>query len=94
LFDKLVDYYQKQSYDDNAKRHTTTRRNTTMTNNQKPVAKLIEANGNIFNLIGLASQALKRAGQQGQANKMAKEVMACENYHEALATIANYVEVE
>jgi hypothetical protein len=65
-----------------------------MTTNKKPVAKLLGANGNIFNLIGLASQALRRAGQQEQANKMAKEVMACGNYHEALATIANYVEVE
>jgi hypothetical protein len=65
-----------------------------MTNNQKPVAKLIGADGNIFNLISLASQALKRAGQREQANKMAKEVMDCRNYYEALAIIANYVEVE
>ena len=30
---------------------------------KKPKAKLIGADGNVFNLIGIASSSLKRAGQ-------------------------------
>lgn len=41
---------------------------------EKPIAVLVGANGNIFNLIGIASKALKRAGQREQANVMQKRI--------------------
>lgn len=65
-----------------------------MINNQKPIAKLIGENGNIFNIIALASQALRSSGQKEQINKMEKEVMSCLNYTQALAIISEYVEIE
>lgn len=61
---------------------------------QKPTAKLVGANGNIFNLMGIASRALKEAGLDAEATKMQKEVMSCGSYDEALVTIMDYVEVE
>lgn len=60
----------------------------------KPKAKLLGADGNIFNLMGIASRALKNAGLKDEATKMCKEVMSCGSYDEALATIMEYVEVE
>lgn len=65
-----------------------------MNTNQKPVAKLIGENGNIFNLLGIARRALKEAGQHEQAQKMLEEVKSCSSYENALQTIAKYVEVE
>jgi hypothetical protein len=49
-----------------------------MNNQQKPVAKLIGENGNIFNLLGIANRALKNAGQYEQASKMFEEIKDCE----------------
>lgn len=60
----------------------------------KPVAKLVGQDGNIFNLMGIASRALKQAGLEAEATKMRQEIMSCRSYDEALATIMDYVEVE
>ena len=61
---------------------------------KKPKAKLIGADGNIFNLIGIASRSLKRAGQNDKATEMSKRVMNSGSYDEALSIIMEYVEVE
>ena len=61
---------------------------------KKPKAKLIGANGNVFNLIGIASRSLKRAGQNDKATEMSKRVMSSGSYDEALSIIMEYVEVE
>lgn len=61
---------------------------------KKPKAKLIGADGNIFNLIGIASRSLKRAGQNDKATEMSKRVMSSGSYDEALSIIMEYVEVE
>ena len=61
---------------------------------EKPKAKLIGADGNIFNLIGIASRSLKRAGQNDKATEMSKRVMNSSSYDEALSIIMEYVEVE
>lgn len=60
----------------------------------KPTAKLLGADSNIFNLMGIASRALKNAGLKDEATKMIHEVTSCGSYEEALATIMEYVEVE
>lgn len=60
----------------------------------KPVAKLVGANGNIFNLVGIASRSLKTAGQKDKATEMSNRVMSSGSYEEALSIIMEYVEVE
>jgi len=59
----------------------------------KPECKLIGQDGNVFNLIGLASKALKRAGLKDQADEMTKKCFQASSYDDALAIIMEYVEV-
>lgn len=62
----------------------------------KPTCKLIGENGNIFNLIGIASRSLKENGLPDQAEDMSKRIIGGEagNYDEALHIIMEYVEIE
>jgi hypothetical protein len=60
----------------------------------KPVAKLIGEDGNVFNLIGLATRALKSAGQPADAKEMTTRCFAAQSYDEALAIISEYVEIQ
>ena len=60
----------------------------------KPSCTLIGQDGNVFNLISLASRALKRAGQSDKSQEMTKKVFASGSYDEALQIIMEYVEVE
>lgn len=60
----------------------------------KPKAKLLGADGNIFNLLGIASRSLKKAGLFTEANEMQKKVFNSHSYEEALSIIMDYVEVE
>ena len=56
-----------------------------------PVAPLIGANGNIFNLGGIATNVLKEVGLYDQARKMQNRITKCESYEEALGVISDYV---
>jgi hypothetical protein len=60
---------------------------------EKPQAKLIGENGNIFNLIAIASETLKKNGMQEEAKKMQNECWKCQSYEEALMKISEYVEI-
>lgn len=60
----------------------------------KPVCKLIGEDGNVFNLIGKASNVLKRNGLNDQAKEMTDRIMNCGSYDEALNIISEYVEIE
>lgn len=60
----------------------------------KPRCKLIGENGNIFNLIGIASRTLRRAGYSDKAKEMSDKVTKSGSYSEALSIIMEYVEVE
>ena len=60
----------------------------------KPKCTLIVEDGNIFNLMGIASKTLKRAGLEKEADEMVDKITSSKSYHEALAIIMNYVEVE
>ena len=42
----------------------------------KPKCKLIGENGNIFNLMGIASRTLKEAKMKDKADEMVEKVMA------------------
>lgn len=60
----------------------------------KPRCKLIGEDGNIFNLIGVASRSLRHAGLADKATEMSQKVMQSQSYTEALSIIMEYVEVE
>jgi len=58
---------------------------------EKPRCPLIGADGNIFGLMGIASQTLKRNGMADEAKEMCSRVMASSNYTEALGILMDYV---
>lgn len=62
---------------------------------RKPDCPLIGADGNIFNLMGIASRTLRRAGLQEQAEEMKQRITGgdCHSYDEALAVIGEYVNI-
>lgn len=60
----------------------------------KPKCKLIGEDGNIFNLLGIASKTLKANDLKDKADEMAARVYDSRSYMEALAIISEYVEVE
>lgn len=57
----------------------------------KPDAPLVGVDGNIFNLMGIASRTLKTAGMKKQANEMFERASASGSYGEALNIIGEYV---
>lgn len=59
----------------------------------KPRCKLIGQDGNIFNLVGIASRTLKSADLADKAKEMQNRVFSSGSYSEALAIISEYVEV-
>ena len=61
--------------------------------NLKPDCPLIGTDGNIFNLVGLASRTLKRNGLSAEANEMASKVFKSGSYEEALGIIDEYVNI-
>jgi hypothetical protein len=58
----------------------------------KPKVKLIGQNGNIYNILGIASRALKEAGYADEAKEMQTKVFASDSYQEALAIVLQYVD--
>ena len=58
----------------------------------KPTAPLIGADGNIFNLMGIAARTLRHVGQGDRADEMWKRVTQSGDYYKALAVIGEYVE--
>ena len=61
---------------------------------EKPITKLVGENGNVFNLIGIASVALKNAGLRDQAKEMSKKCFEAGSYDEVLQIVMDYVDVE
>ena len=64
-----------------------------MDEKRKPKCKLIGENGNIFNLMGIASRTLKRNGLKEESEEMIKRIEESHSYDEALMIIADYVEI-
>ena len=60
---------------------------------EKPDCPLIGQDGNIFNLVGIASRTLKTHGMPDQAKEMADRVFSCDSYHKALCIIGEYVNI-
>ena len=62
-------------------------------NQQKPDCPLIGQDGNIFNLMGIASRTLKENGLSEQAREMRQRITQCHSYDSALCIIADYVNI-
>lgn len=60
----------------------------------KPKCKLVGNDGNIFNLMGIATKTLKEEGLREKSDEMVKRIMNSKSYDEALKIITEYVEVE
>ena len=50
--------------------------------------------GNVFNLIGIVSRELKRAGEKELAKTFVNEAMSSGSYDEVLNLIMDYVKIE
>ena len=59
----------------------------------KPDCPLIGADGNIFNLLGIASRTLLEHGLKEQAKEMSDRVFVSGSYGEALCIIGEYVNI-
>ena len=60
---------------------------------KKPDCKLIGEDGNIFNLMGIASRTLRQNGMAEQAVEMRDSICASGSYGEALCIIGDYVNI-
>lgn len=60
----------------------------------KPKCALIGEDGNIFNLMGIASQTLKRNGMEKEATEMRNRIRnGAKSYDDALMILQDYVEI-
>ena len=62
---------------------------------EKPDCELIGQDGNIFNLMGIASRTLRENGMAEQAQEMREHIMGgdCPDYNAALRIIGEYVNI-
>lgn len=63
-----------------------------MAEKEKPMCPIIGANGNIFNILGIASRTLRNNDMADEAQEMYSRVTSSGSYEEALAIIMEYVE--
>lgn len=59
----------------------------------KPDCPLIGTDGNIFHLMGKASETLRKNGMQEQAEEMRNRIFQCQSYDSALCIIGDYVNI-
>ena len=59
----------------------------------KPKCKLIGEDGNIFNLMAIASRTLKKAELNKEAEEMIERIRNSKSYIQALSIISEYVEI-
>lgn len=65
-----------------------------MSTEHKPDCELIGQDGNIFNLMGIASKTLKQHDMRDEANEMCQRIMSeAGNYSQALGIISEYVNI-
>ncbi len=60
---------------------------------KRPNCKLIGEDGNIFNLMGIATRTLRRNGMPEQVKEMTDKIYASGSYDEALGIIGEYVNI-
>ena len=59
----------------------------------KPKCALIGKDGNIFNLMGIASRTLRNTNMKEEAKEMVIRIEESKSYDEALMIISEYVEI-
>lgn len=59
----------------------------------KPKARLTGEDGNIFNLLGIAGQALRKNEQREKEIEMTEIVFVSHSYENVLKIISEYVEI-
>ena len=61
----------------------------------KPDCELIGQNGNIYNLMEIASRTLRENGMKQQAEEMFERITGggCRDYYQALGIIGEYVNI-
>ena len=62
-----------------------------MAEKEKPMCPIIGANGNVFNILGMASRTLKDNGMTEEAAEMYNRVTSSGSYEEALGIITEYI---
>lgn len=62
-------------------------------NKKKPDCPLIGQDGNIFNLMGIASRTLRRNGMAEEAKEMTDRIYQSGSYDEALCIMGEYVNI-
>ena len=60
---------------------------------EKPKCALIGKDGNIFNLMGIASRTLRNNNMREEAKEMVIRIEESKSYEEALGIIGEYVEI-
>ena len=63
-----------------------------MAERKRPMCPIIGADGNIFNLLGIASRTLKNNGMADESAEMYDRVTSSGSYNEALCIITDYIE--
>lgn len=58
---------------------------------EKPEAKILGADGNIFTLLAIASSALKKEGLNDQAKEMFDKAIKTDAYESAINIILEYI---
>ena len=70
------------------------RRMKNLNKSEKPKCKLLGEDGNIYNLMGIASRTLKKNGLEEEAKEMFNKITTeAKSYDEALCIIMDYVDV-
>ena len=54
---------------------------------------MIGRDGNIYDLMGIASRTLKQNGMREQAKEMCERITSSKNYYEALNILGEYVNI-
>ena len=60
---------------------------------KKPECQLVGQDGNVFNLIGIVSKTLKKAGLPDKATEMSHRCFGAGSYGEALNIMGEYVDI-
>ena len=61
--------------------------------NKKPNCPLIGQDGNIFNLMAIASRTLREHDMAEQATEMRERIRNCGSYYSALGVIGEYINI-
>ena len=59
----------------------------------KPIAPMLGARGDFYNLLCIANRTLRRAGQQEQAEEMWRRALDSGDYYKALSIMGEYVQL-